>query len=130
MQILSDHHDGDEPASPFEKRKTEILALLAARSVVRVEISYDGYSDAGQIECISAVNASQHPVDLETGSNADDSLATLLENFAWDILAHYHFHFEDNEGGYGTFVIDVPRGVIALDHYDRVIEIQYTGTEI
>lgn len=36
----------------------------------------------------------------------------------------------ENEGGYGTFLIDVPRGVIALDHYDRVIETQYTGTEI
>lgn len=130
MQILSDHHDGDEPASPFEKRKTEILALLAARSVMRVEISYDGYSDAGQIECVSAVNANHHPVDLETGGNTGDSLATLLENFAWDILSVYHLHFMENEGGYGTFLIDVPRGVIALDHYDRVIETQYTGTEI
>jgi hypothetical protein len=124
----------------FASAKRVILKVLRARAIATVTIAYDGEGDTGQIGDILACDAKQQPVDIEgpvrlplypgIPAREYDSLRAALDDFAWDLLAHFHAGFEDNDGGYGTITIDVPGRLIKLDHDDRIIDTINTLTEV
>lgn len=125
--------------SPFAEAKGAMLALLTAHKIVRVHIRYDGSGDSGQIDNITATDADGNRVPILSispingGASCGGGFASLwdaLDDFAWSILGHYHDGFVDNDGGYGTFVIDVPDARITLDHYDRFVQSFNTETEL
>ena len=122
--------------APFHREKFATMGLLRAKSIAWVEIAYDGSCDEGQIGNITADDAGNTNVSLDTpeqiasGGNTYASLAEALETFAWTIIQHYHCGFHNNDGGYGTFVIDVPNDRITLDHHDRFVDSYNTATEL
>jgi hypothetical protein len=115
----------------FAAEKAAILAILRPLAIATVVISYDGYADSGQIEDIVALDASGAVLNLRSLRTPSDSgLSDALDEFAWTIITHYHAHFEDNEGGFGDFTIDVAAGTILLEHQQRFTEYHYIATEL
>jgi hypothetical protein len=125
---------GDE--TPFHCERCAMFDLLRTRGIARVEITYNGSCDDGQIENVTAAAQGDIKVSLDTpeqitiGDDRYDSLRAALEEFAWTIVQHYHEGFHNNDGGYGTFVIQVPEQRIKLEHYDQFVDTTYTGTEL
>jgi hypothetical protein len=126
--------------APFAKTKHKLLRALRARGIAAVKIEYDGYGDQGQIESIVALNASDRRVPLNRPTRLVlregnpptlyPSLEEAIDDFGWMILQHFHGGFEDNDGGFGTITIDVPRGTVSLDHDDRFTDTVNSRTEL
>jgi hypothetical protein len=129
-----------EPAKPFLLAKLQTLTLLAIRGIARVEIEYDGYGDEGQVNNIAAFRPDGSDVKLAGPESIAapgaqfcgpyNSLQEALDDFAWTIIQHFHEGFHNNDGGHGTFVIDVPGCCITLEHYDRYVESRLSETEV
>lgn len=126
--------------SSFTSVKSALLKALAARRIATVEITYDGEGDSGQIQDIVAVGVgtSRVPLDrpvtmalLEAKEPTRyQSLSEAIDDFAWTVLQEYHGGFENNDGGYGTIVIDVAKGIVTLDHNDRYTDVVNSTTEV
>jgi hypothetical protein len=128
-----------QPA-PFARAKCAVLRALRLRGIAVVEIEYDGEGDDGQIGAISAYDAQDQPVEctkpirLALRSGAEfvryASLREALDDFAWTILEHYHGGFQNDGGGFGTFIIDVREGTVKMEHHDRFTSVYSTETEV
>lgn len=75
--------------------KAALLPQLAAHSIVRVEIRFDGYGDSGAIEETSFFGADGKVMecpDIEVTCKGKDAakLASLLEDFAYEALERHH----------------------------------------
>jgi len=112
--------------------KAALLKALATAGVARVDIDYDGEGDSGQLTAIdaSAADGSHVPLDTPCQQVEGRTLRTLIDDFAWDVLGHYHDGFENNDGGCGSISIDVAKQSVILDHNDRVSEFVNTTTEV
>jgi hypothetical protein len=119
--------------------KAVLLAALKKTRAASVTIVYDGEGDSGQIGDITAKSAgARRPLKLSGTVSLDldgtlkeyASLEEAIEQFAWDVLHAYHDGFENNEGGYGTITIDVAKGMVTIDHNDRIIDVFNTMTEV
>jgi rhodanese-related sulfurtransferase len=127
-------------STPIAKVNQTVLAALRSKNIARVEIDYDGEGDTGQIADIWAVDAADHPVSLDRPITvaldpdkpaiACDSLHEALDAFAWLLLAEYHNGYENNDGGFGTIVIDVAKNSTTIDHNDRITDVVNTTTEV
>lgn len=123
----------------FQSVKQPLLDALSAEQIVRVEVDYDGEGDSGQIEDIQAYHADGSDADLTSrgltigeGDLAEsfDSLRECIDIFAWDVIAHYHDGFGDNDGGYGTLTVDVIARTVCLVHKQRFTDVCVTETEV
>jgi hypothetical protein len=117
--------------------KAALFDALSAAGVTHVVVSFDGYGDSGQIEGIEAkahdevvrlppakvVIASAVWGACEPQPHAM-SIAETVERLAYDLLEETHCGWEDNDGAYGDFTLDVARRSITLDYNER-----YTGSE-
>lgn len=117
--------------------RTALFAVLAAAGISHVVVSYDGYSDSGQIESVEA-RAGDTVVALPAGTvvcavakwgNAEPSshavpITEMVERIVYDLLETTHAGWENGEGAYGEFVFDVAANSVTLDHAER-----YTATE-
>lgn len=123
------------PEESFEQRKQALFSTLATHGIHTVTVEYDGEGDSGQINDIAAFTEANAPVDLHIPHNADGDTqrATLhdsIEDFCWDILELHHDGFENNDGGFGTFIFTVPDTSIQLRHSDRFVDVTTTTTEV
>lgn len=125
----------------FRADKEHIIALLSPLGIVKVEASYDGEGDSGQINDIYAYKADHSTVDLaksgpvsigtdEQNTRSFASLHELIDEFAWDVLCHHHEGFENNDGGFGDIVIDVAENAVRIEHNWRISSSEYTEAEI
>ena len=111
--------------------KNLIFAALAEAGIHRVTVEYDGSDDSGQIESIEAWNAANEKIPLPTirkvqlaSENPDSSvneigLEAAVEQLVWDYLYDNHGGWENNDGGYGEFIIDVAGRTICLEFCQR-----------
>lgn len=83
---------------------------LAQLGVALVSARFDGFGDEGLVE---EVTAQPDSVVLDTGVEEE------LENFLFDQLPE---GWENNEGGYGEFTVEVPTGRVTVDAYWRIEE--------
>jgi uncharacterized protein DUF6878 len=116
--------------------KGVIFDALAETGIHAVTVSFDGYSDSGQIESIEAFDAENHELALPGNRQVrlmltapDDppvetTLRDAIETLTYQYLETTHMGWEDNEGAYGTFVFAVPGRTITLEHNERVIEVE------
>lgn len=116
--------------------KAALFAALAAAGITQVLVTFDGYGDSGQIESVDA-RAGDEAIDLpdvtveflsvEWGASEpvtrDLPLGDAIEQLAYDYLGDTHSGWENNDGAFGTFVVDVAAGTITLDYDER-----YTAT--
>ncbi len=120
--------------------KQAVLDLLCAANIAKVLIYYDGGGDNGQIESVMLLDADGQKLADRPLSNPvprfsetlllKHTLEGALEAYAWTLLAIHHDGFEDNDGGYGTIIIEVLNERVTIAHNARVMDILSSTTEV
>lgn len=117
--------------------KAALFTVLSAVGITRVDLSFDGYGDSGQIESIDAKVDGADVLLPETTvtltmigwRDTDPTERTLsvhdaIEHFVYDCLAQTHGGWENNEGAFGTFLFDVADQSITLDYNQRFEDVE------
>jgi hypothetical protein len=122
-----------------------ILDTLQAAGISRVLIAFDGSGDSGQIERLEARNTQGEEISIpETNApmkttyfdrdqiiTAQETkpLSEAIEDLCYSLLADLHGGWENDEGAFGEFTIDVSARTIALEYNERFLEsISYNHT--
>jgi hypothetical protein len=112
--------------------KPIIFDALAAADLTRITVGFDGAGDSGQIDEMTAYSGTV-PVKVPSTSltlhqaaqnKGDSKTATLslheaIETLCYDYLSQTHGGWQDNDGAYGTFELDVGERSIHLDFNER-----------
>jgi len=119
--------------------KAALFAALESAGITTVVVQFDGCGDSGQVESIEA-KIGENPVDLPEAkieiaqarwgsSNIERSAFSIrdaVEQIAYDFLEETHCGWENNDGAYGEFTIDVAERSITLDYNERISEAIYS----
>jgi len=113
--------------------KAALIQALAASGITAVIVTFDGGGDSGQIEWIVAragdadAELPDTPVELARTEFHDEEirrtiapLPAAIETFCYDMLESKHGGWENNEGGFGEFIFDVPAGAVTFDFNYRI----------
>lgn len=115
--------------------KAAIFAALAAADIELVLATFDGVGDSGQIEEVTA-SRSERPVDFPDvkikllqaswNSAAPDAteagLREAIETLCYDFLEEDHGGWENNEGAFGEFRLDVAARTVELEFHFRYVD--------
>ena len=114
----------------LEATKRRVIAELRARDIVRATLHYRSEPFAsGDVETkgIDAEKRDGTATVLEPHlENAFYDIATLVERFSLDLVAHFHSGFEI-DGGNGYVLIEVQKGAVRIEHTD--IQMNQVGSE-
>ena len=116
--------------------KAAIFAALAAAGIELVLVTFDGEGDSGQIEDVTAGRNDQS-VDLPDAKvtllqaswdKADPDISEVdlreaIETLCYDFLEEDHGGWENNDGAFGEFRLDVAARTVELEFNFR-----YTDT--
>ena len=121
------------------ENKAAVFDALAQAGITRVEVTFDGYADSGQIEDVAAKAGDKDTalpavsVELaraEWGSSdivrATHPMPQAIERLAYDFLEETHGGWQDNQGAYGDFFFDVASRTITLNYNERIETSEYT----
>ena len=114
---------------------------LGEIKITRIEVTFDGCGDSGQIENISVEGVeesildgaydespqsfmSKDPVTGKFGHGKGRSLRHAIEDCVYDLLEGEHGGWELNEGSYGSFVFDVAARQIHKEFNERIEEVR------
>lgn len=137
---LSDHER-------LERNKALLFSALKRAGGIRATVSYRGGGDEGFFEDTEASAPGGACVDLsETVSvfrkryaldngkwatsivEQEQPLDAALCDYATEVVEQHHGGWENGEGGYGQVVFDGKAATVRLEHYDYVVESEYTET--
>ena len=118
-------------ANVNELNKTVLFDALTPAGITIIIVDFDGEGDSGQINGVSAL-AGDQPADLPAtqitiqqlrwgqteATPSEFTLEAAIEALCYDYLEQKHDGWENNDGGYGEFCIDVDK---------RTIELQFNG---
>jgi hypothetical protein len=120
------------------ENKAAVFDALALAGITRVEVTFDGYADSGQIEDVAAKSGDKDtalPVvslelaHAEWGSpnilRMSHPMPQAIERLAYDFLREAHAGWENNEGAYGDFLFDVADRTITLNYNERIETSEY-----
>lgn len=93
----------------------EVLPALLACGVSNIEIAYSGYGDSGAIDGVQFRDATGLRVVRD---NIPSGVREKLETCAYAFLPA---GFEDNDGGQGSLIIDLPSRRITLRHEENEV---------
>ena len=103
------------------------LFNLAELGVKTIEITYSGGGDSGSLEEFNPRDKKDALID-ESELDRWSEIQTMLEEWAYKRLQDTEGDWINNEGGSGTFTIQVPSGDYKLDHSINVQEdYDYSG---
>lgn len=118
--------------------KASLLSAFADAGITQVTVSFNGSGDSGQVEEIAAHTADDIADLPETeveifDCNYEDMeitrttmpLAEAVDHLCSNLLEVHHGGWENNDGGYGEFIFDVPEGTFALDFNYRIQDSEY-----
>jgi hypothetical protein len=121
------------------ENKAAVFDALAQAGITRVEVTFDGYADSGQIEDVAAKASDKDTalpavsVELahaEWGSSdivrVTHPIPEAIERLAYDFLRETHIGWENNKGAYGDFLFDVAERTITLNYNERIETFEYT----
>lgn len=121
--------------------KAAVLEKLRALNVTSLEVRYSGSGDSGQLDEVTF--APEQPATMPTVSvkerdyvRYDEAarcwetaeklverpLEDAVESLCWDAIEAHCSGFENNDGGDGTWVLDVATGKYTLDHTNYYTE--------
>jgi hypothetical protein len=113
-----DHYeDSERMATHAGGLPEEVREQLVQAGLTSVIVQFDGSGDSGGVEEVT--------VEPEI-SILPDELRETVEDLVMDMLPG---GWENNEGGFGTFTVDVEEGSIAVDAWWRIqqdTEVRYT----
>ncbi len=121
--------------------KAVLFDALAAAGITAVIVDFDGEGDSGQIQGVAAqADGSSRAlpealVSIRTVSWGRDAVCSVrecplteaIEELCYGYLAQEHDGWENNDGAYGEFHIDVSARTIALDFNARYTDV-YNST--
>lgn len=137
----------------LKERRRLLAETLKPLGVVRVEVDYDGCGDSGDIQEVRALkkgsrSGKEQLADLNGQSvtverfesvynagrkdwdrkpyQATVTLKEALSDFALDFLSFLGIDWYNNEGGYGTIVLDVAEGEAKAEHNYRIESSEYS----
>jgi hypothetical protein len=130
LTVYTKHRDARTKAN--ELNKVIVFDALAAAGITHVTVEFDGEGDSGQINGTSA-RAHDKPIDIPTtavnlhitGWDQEEltlremPLCDALEDLCYGYLEQEHGGWENNDGAYGEFHIDVTERTIDLEFYSR-----------
>jgi len=115
-----------------ELNKTVLFDALTPAGITAIHIEFDGEGDSGQMNGICALAGDQqgqlpatkvtiHQLRWgETESTSSElTVEAAIEALCYDFLEEKHGGWENNDGGYGEFIIDVSARTISLEFYSR-----------
>ena len=134
MADTTSTQSADPIAETRAQNKATVLAALDAAGIDHVTVEYDGSGDSGQIDCITAWDANDQKITLllepklqlaadDPGQPIARSLEAAVEDLAWNYLEGLYNGWENNDGACGTFVFDVPKRTITLEHNERFTDV-------
>jgi hypothetical protein len=116
-------------AKANEINKAVLFDALASTSV---HVEFDGEGDSGQINGVAAFRGDESAtlpnttIVIQTVPwrnaemlSAHSTLEKAIENLCYDYLEQTHGGWENNDGGYGEFRIDVAKRSIELEFNGR-----------
>jgi len=119
-------------AKANEINKAVLFDVLAFTSITSIHVDFDGEGDSGQINGVVAFRGDDPAtlpnttVVIQTVSwgkteilSAESTLEKAIENLCYDYLEQTHAGWENNDGGYGEFRIDVAKRSIELEFNGR-----------
>lgn len=132
-------------AEPDPGKSAPIYAAMKRLGISQIEVIYDGHSDSGCIESVAALDAERNLLDgllheritLMTRrgvwNDADkswkDTIAptevTLIEaitDWCYDVLEEHFPSWGNDDGAFGSIVIDVAKRKGRFEHYQRFVE--------
>ena len=119
-------------AKANELNKAVLFDALAPTGITSMHVEFDGYGDSGQINGVAASSGDapaelpQTMITIQTVSwgtteilTAQSTLESAIENLCYDYLEQTHAGWENNDGGYGEFRIDIAKRSIELEFNGR-----------
>lgn len=123
-----------------EINKAVLFDALASTTVTTIHVEFDGEGDSGQINGIAAFQCDdpatlpKTTVRIQTVSwgateilTTESTVEQAIENLCYDYLGQTHGGWENNDGGYGEFRIDVVKRSIEREFNGRFTD---TWTDI
>jgi hypothetical protein len=120
-----------------ELNKAVLFDALVPAGITIINIEFDGEGDSGQIDGISAKAGKQEAqlpttkitiLQLRWGQTeptpSEFTLEAAVEALCYDYLEQEHGGWENNDGAFGEFAINVAERTIDLEFYSR-----YTDAE-
>jgi hypothetical protein len=118
--------------------RDRLFDALTAAGISHVTVTFDGEGDSGQIESVAAwlgeIAVDFPNVEIPYAAITWDnpavemrqlSLAVVVEQLAYDLLADTHGGWENNDGAYGEFCFDASARSIHLEFNER-----FTSSEL
>ena len=117
----------------FAENRAALFDALERCGIEAVTMTFDGYGDSGQIDDVSVTAGTAHDlaaIEIEqmqalwgkdTVETVTVALRTAIEHLGYELLERTHCGWENNEGGSGEFVFDVPARKITLDFNERYV---------
>ena len=115
----------------FPENRKAIFDALERQGIEAVTMTFDGCGDSGQIDNVyaapgegdglPATEIEQKRADWHTDAiqSGKVPLRTAIEDLCYELLEATHCGWENNEGGFGEFVFDVPPRTITLEFNQR-----------
>jgi hypothetical protein len=124
------------------RNKAAVFDALAKAGISIVTITFDGYSDSGQVEDVQAA-AQDAPVALPSDqieyerirwgetepTRSSCPLRDALDDLAFHYLGTTHDGWENGEGAYGEFTFDTTTRSITLVYNERFTDSIYSEHE-
>jgi hypothetical protein len=112
--------------------KKAVFDALSDAGITSVTLEFDGEGDSGQIEsviaCIGETPVALPPTRVtleraywhsEKRETQDLPLAEAVEALCYDCLEDKHSGWENNDGAFGTFILDVAARTVELEFNGR-----------
>jgi hypothetical protein len=119
--------------------KEAVFDALAANGFTRVNVTFDGEGDSGQIDNLAGyvgdtlTKLPEVKLLLQTSSwNGDNistqeqSLPAAIEQLCYDFLEQDHGGWENNDGAFGEFTLDVTGQTVKLEFNGRYNDVHTT----
>jgi hypothetical protein len=115
-----------------ERNKARVFDALAEAGITAVTVTFDGHSDSGQIDEVIAYQGETEaelpttPLTLEYVHCYSDKVTSdasplkqAVEDICYGYLAQRHIGWENNDGAFGTFELDVRKRTVDLEYNGR-----------
>ena len=119
--------------------KDVVFDALAANGFTRVNVSFDGEGDSGQIDNLAGyvgdvlTKLPEIKLLLQTSSWSGDNISTeekslpaAIEQLCYDFLEQDHGGWENNDGAFGEFTLDVAGRTVELEFNGRYSDVHTT----
>jgi hypothetical protein len=115
--------------------KAVVFDALAGANITHVHIDFDGEGDQGQIASVTAFRGEEEvqlPTTLVTLNQAwgnpelgimEEPLPRAIETLCYDYLEETNGGWENNDGAYGEFRLDVAERKVELEFKGRYTDI-------